>query len=127
MTQKTRLSIQTVHFDLKSANQCDLRRQGGKQGTAIKRKGALRKNTCNCSADLNFMLELTQISHFLFTGTYAHLSPKHSNFEEKVYIVPVIMNDNGNPSLENKVNLEGMLCTAILSICKILFQDYSNT
>lgn len=76
--------------------------------------------------DLNFALELTQISHFLLTDTYAYLSPKHSNFEEKVYIVPVIINDNGKPPLENKVNLEGMPCTAI-SIWKILFQDNNNT
>uniref|UniRef100_U3J5I2 Cadherin-17 n=1 Tax=Anas platyrhynchos platyrhynchos TaxID=8840 RepID=U3J5I2_ANAPP len=43
-------------------------------------------------------------------GTYAHLSPKHGNFEEKVYIVPVIIKDSGNPSLENKVNLEVNVC-----------------
>uniref|UniRef100_A0A8C0BSC7 Cadherin 17 n=1 Tax=Buteo japonicus TaxID=224669 RepID=A0A8C0BSC7_9AVES len=45
--------------------------------------------------------------------THAYLSPKHANFEEKVYNVPVIINDNGNPPLERKVNLEGMLCSEL--------------
>ncbi|NXL56734.1 CAD17 protein, partial [Chordeiles acutipennis] len=43
-------------------------------------------------------------------ATHAYLSPKHTNFEEKVYNVPIIINDNGKPPLENKVNLEGILC-----------------
>ncbi|NXF05209.1 CAD17 protein, partial [Smithornis capensis] len=43
-------------------------------------------------------------------ATHAYLSPKHVNFEEKVYNVPIILNDNGNPPLENKVNLKGILC-----------------
>uniref|UniRef100_A0A8C0HQB4 Cadherin-17 n=1 Tax=Buteo japonicus TaxID=224669 RepID=A0A8C0HQB4_9AVES len=42
--------------------------------------------------------------------THAYLSPKHANFEEKVYNVPVIINDNGNPPLERKVNLEVNIC-----------------
>ncbi|NWR30173.1 CAD17 protein, partial [Tachuris rubrigastra] len=44
-------------------------------------------------------------------ATHAYLSPKHSNFEEKTYNVPIILNDNGNPSLENKVNLKVSICT----------------
>ncbi|NWR87432.1 CAD17 protein, partial [Furnarius figulus] len=44
-------------------------------------------------------------------ATHAHLSPKHANFEEKVYDVPIILNDNGNPPLENKVNLKVSVCT----------------
>ncbi|NXX84003.1 CAD17 protein, partial [Urocolius indicus] len=43
-------------------------------------------------------------------ATHAYLSPKHVNFEEKVYNVPVIINDNGNPPLERKVNLEVNVC-----------------
>ncbi|NWX20719.1 CAD17 protein, partial [Aegotheles bennettii] len=43
-------------------------------------------------------------------ATHAYLSPKHVNFEEKVYNVPIIINDNGNPPLESKLNLAGMLC-----------------
>ncbi|NXG16849.1 CAD17 protein, partial [Grallaria varia] len=43
-------------------------------------------------------------------ATHAYLSPKHSNFEEKVYNVPIILNDNGKPPLENKVNLEVNIC-----------------
>ncbi|NWU61453.1 CAD17 protein, partial [Pterocles burchelli] len=42
--------------------------------------------------------------------THAYLSPKHANFEEKVYYVPVVIRDNGNPPLENKVNLEVNVC-----------------
>ncbi|NWY53575.1 CAD17 protein, partial [Chionis minor] len=43
-------------------------------------------------------------------GTHAYLSPKHSNFEEKAYSVPVIINDNGKPPLERRVNLEVNIC-----------------
>uniref|UniRef100_A0A8C5T7S6 Cadherin 17 n=1 Tax=Malurus cyaneus samueli TaxID=2593467 RepID=A0A8C5T7S6_9PASS len=43
-------------------------------------------------------------------ATHAYLSPKHGNFEEKEYNVPVILNDNGNPALENKVNLKVSIC-----------------
>ncbi|KAM6208927.1 cadherin-17 [Sarcoramphus papa] len=43
-------------------------------------------------------------------ATHAYLSPKHTNFEEKVYNVPVIINDNGKPPLEKKVNLEVNIC-----------------
>ncbi|NWH83967.1 CAD17 protein, partial [Aegithalos caudatus] len=45
-----------------------------------------------------------------FNATHAYLSPKHANFEEKMYDVPIILNDNGNPSLENKVNLKVSIC-----------------
>ncbi|NWX42383.1 CAD17 protein, partial [Steatornis caripensis] len=43
-------------------------------------------------------------------ATHAYLSPKHINFEEKVYNVPVTINDNGRPPLEGKVNLEVNIC-----------------
>ncbi|NXF49519.1 CAD17 protein, partial [Oceanites oceanicus] len=43
-------------------------------------------------------------------ATHAYLSPKHANFEEKVYNVPVVINDNGKPPLERKVNLEVNIC-----------------
>ncbi|NXV02584.1 CAD17 protein, partial [Cettia cetti] len=45
-----------------------------------------------------------------FNATHAYLSTKHANFEEKTYDVPIILNDNGNPSLENKVNLKVSIC-----------------
>ncbi|NWY10511.1 CAD17 protein, partial [Aphelocoma coerulescens] len=45
-----------------------------------------------------------------FNATYAYLSPKHANFEEKEYNVPIILNDNGKPPLENKVNLKVSIC-----------------
>ncbi|NXY71477.1 CAD17 protein, partial [Glareola pratincola] len=43
-------------------------------------------------------------------ATHAYLSPKHANFEEKVYNVPVIIKDNGKPPLERKVDLEVKVC-----------------
>ncbi|NWS09604.1 CAD17 protein, partial [Motacilla alba] len=45
-----------------------------------------------------------------FNATHAYLSPKHANFEEKVYDVPIILNDNGKPPLENKVNHKVSIC-----------------
>ncbi|NXT22594.1 CAD17 protein, partial [Syrrhaptes paradoxus] len=42
--------------------------------------------------------------------THAYLAPKHTNFEEKVYYVPVVISDNGKPPLENTVNLEVHIC-----------------
>ncbi|NWX58710.1 CAD17 protein, partial [Promerops cafer] len=45
-----------------------------------------------------------------FNATHAYLSLKHSNFEEKVYDVPIILNDNGKPPLENRVNLKVSIC-----------------
>uniref|UniRef100_U3JSB4 Cadherin-17 n=1 Tax=Ficedula albicollis TaxID=59894 RepID=U3JSB4_FICAL len=45
-----------------------------------------------------------------YNATHAYLSPKHGNFEEKVYDVPIILNDNGEPPLENKVNLKVSIC-----------------
>jgi len=53
------------------------------------------------------------MSHFLLTATHAYLSPKHANFEQKVYIVPVVIGDNGKPPLERQVDLEGTLCTEL--------------
>ncbi|NXM43281.1 CAD17 protein, partial [Gymnorhina tibicen] len=45
-----------------------------------------------------------------FNATHAYLSPRHGNFEEKEYNVPIILNDNGHPPLENKVNLKVSIC-----------------
>ncbi|XP_064010058.1 cadherin-17 [Pogoniulus pusillus] len=45
-----------------------------------------------------------------FNATHAYLSPKHTQFEEKVYYVPVTINDNGKPPLEGKVNLGVNIC-----------------
>lgn len=45
-----------------------------------------------------------------YNATHAYLSPKHGNFEEKEYDVPIILNDNGKPPLENKVNLKVSIC-----------------
>ncbi|NWJ00997.1 CAD17 protein, partial [Crypturellus undulatus] len=43
-------------------------------------------------------------------STHAYLSPRHTNFEEKVYNVPIIINDNGRPPLEAEINLEVNMC-----------------
>ncbi|KAM9278904.1 cadherin-17 [Cariama cristata] len=43
-------------------------------------------------------------------ATHAYLSPKHTNFEEKVYNVPITINDNGKPPLERKLNLQVNIC-----------------
>ncbi|KFR17745.1 Cadherin-17, partial [Opisthocomus hoazin] len=43
-------------------------------------------------------------------ATHAYLSPKHANFEQKVYIVPVVIGDNGKPPLERQVDLEVNVC-----------------
>ncbi|NXF85279.1 CAD17 protein, partial [Eubucco bourcierii] len=45
-----------------------------------------------------------------FNATHAYLSPKHTEFEEKIYYVPVTVNDNGKPPLEGKVNLGVNIC-----------------
>ncbi|XP_065608901.1 cadherin-17 [Cyrtonyx montezumae] len=44
-------------------------------------------------------------------ATHAYLSPRHTNFDEKVYTAPIIINDNGVPPLEREVNLEVNICT----------------
>ncbi|NWW28738.1 CAD17 protein, partial [Falcunculus frontatus] len=45
-----------------------------------------------------------------FNATHAYLSPKHANFEEKEYNVPIILKDSGDPPLDNKVNLKVSIC-----------------
>ncbi|NXA76575.1 CAD17 protein, partial [Thryothorus ludovicianus] len=45
-----------------------------------------------------------------FNATHAYLSPKHADFEETTYDVAIILNDNGNPPLVNKVNLKVSIC-----------------
>ncbi|NXA33581.1 CAD17 protein, partial [Eudromia elegans] len=43
-------------------------------------------------------------------STHAYLSPRHTNFEENVYNVPIVINDNGRPPLEAEINLEVNVC-----------------
>ncbi|NWU24720.1 CAD17 protein, partial [Dyaphorophyia castanea] len=45
-----------------------------------------------------------------FNATHAYLSPKQAILEEKEYNVPIILNDNGDPPLENKVILKVSIC-----------------
>lgn len=66
------------------------------------------------------------MSHFLLTATHAYLSPKHTNFEEKAYYVPVIINDNGKPPLEGRVNLEGILHTELFKTTVTLMNNQTG-
>ncbi|NXY15586.1 CAD17 protein, partial [Atrichornis clamosus] len=68
----------------------------------------LSKFTFSLADDMNTRnnWEISEVN-----ATHAYLSPKHANFEEKVYNVPIVLSDNGNPPLENKVNLKVSICT----------------
>lgn len=50
-------------------------------------------------------------------GTHASISTKHKNFEEKVYTVPIRINDNGQPPLENTVSLPITFCKCESGSC----------
>lgn len=43
----------------------------------------------------------------VLTGTHARLSTKHTGFEERVYNIPIRINDGGRPPLEGTVSLPG--------------------
>ncbi|KAM8785297.1 cadherin-17 isoform 1-T2 [Rhynchonycteris naso] len=44
-------------------------------------------------------------------GTHARLSTKHTSFEERVYNIPIRINDGGHPPLEATVSLPVTFCT----------------
>uniref|UniRef100_A0A4X1U8A6 Cadherin-17 n=2 Tax=Sus scrofa TaxID=9823 RepID=A0A4X1U8A6_PIG len=46
-------------------------------------------------------------------GTHASLSTKHTNFEEKVYHIPIRINDGGRPPLEGTVSLPGIILAVV--------------
>ncbi|XP_047638807.1 LOW QUALITY PROTEIN: cadherin-17 [Phacochoerus africanus] len=50
-------------------------------------------------------------------GTHASLSTKHTNFEEKVYHIPIRINDGGRPPLEGTVYLPVTFCTCVEERC----------
>uniref|UniRef100_A0A8C6QHF8 Cadherin-17 n=1 Tax=Nannospalax galili TaxID=1026970 RepID=A0A8C6QHF8_NANGA len=50
-------------------------------------------------------------------GTHATLSTKHTNFEERVYEVPVRISDGGRPPLEATVSLPVTFCTCVEGSC----------
>lgn len=50
-------------------------------------------------------------------GTHARLSTKHTSFEERVYDIPVRINDGGRPPLERTVSLPVTFCTCIEGSC----------
>lgn len=49
------------------------------------------------------------VIHFtpFLSGTHARLSTKHTGFEERVYNIPVHINDGGRPPMEGTVFLPG--------------------
>ncbi|XP_059757444.1 cadherin-17 isoform X3 [Balaenoptera ricei] len=46
-------------------------------------------------------------------GTHASLSTKHTGFEERVYHIPVRINDGGRPPLEGTVSLPGIILAVV--------------
>ncbi|KAM6171086.1 cadherin-17 isoform 3-T3 [Erethizon dorsatum] len=46
-------------------------------------------------------------------GTFARLSTKHTDFEEKVYKIPICINDGGRPPLEGTVDLPGIILAVV--------------
>ncbi|XP_036292410.1 cadherin-17 [Pipistrellus kuhlii] len=50
-------------------------------------------------------------------GTHARLSTKHTRFEERVYNVPIRINDGGQPPLEGTVSLPVTFCTCAEGSC----------
>ncbi|ELK32208.1 Cadherin-17 [Myotis davidii] len=50
-------------------------------------------------------------------GTHARLSTKHTRFEERVYNVPIRINDGGRPPLEGTVSLPVTFCSCVEGRC----------
>ncbi|XP_068381757.1 cadherin-17 isoform X3 [Eschrichtius robustus] len=50
-------------------------------------------------------------------GTHASLSTKHTGFEERVYHIPVRINDGGRPPLEGTVSLPVTFCKCVEDRC----------
>ncbi|XP_076420000.1 cadherin-17 [Peromyscus maniculatus bairdii] len=50
-------------------------------------------------------------------GTHARLSTKHTNFEERVYEIPILLNDKGQPPMEGTVVLSVTFCKCVEGSC----------
>ncbi|XP_062935929.1 cadherin-17 isoform X1 [Cynocephalus volans] len=50
-------------------------------------------------------------------GTHARLSTKHTDFEERLYEIPIRINDGGRPPLEGTVSLPVTFCTCVEGRC----------
>lgn len=50
-------------------------------------------------------------------GTHARLSTKHTGFEERLYNIPILINDGGRPPLEGTVSLPVTFCTCVEGSC----------
>uniref|UniRef100_A0A9L0RUH2 Cadherin-17 n=2 Tax=Equus TaxID=9789 RepID=A0A9L0RUH2_HORSE len=50
-------------------------------------------------------------------GTHARLSTKHTDFEEEIYNIPILINDGGRPPLEGAVSLPVTFCTCVEGRC----------
>uniref|UniRef100_A0A8C3W9W5 Cadherin-17 n=1 Tax=Catagonus wagneri TaxID=51154 RepID=A0A8C3W9W5_9CETA len=46
-------------------------------------------------------------------GTHASLSTKHTDFEEKVYHIPILISDSGRPPLQGTVSLAGIILAVV--------------
>ncbi|XP_036035885.1 cadherin-17 [Onychomys torridus] len=50
-------------------------------------------------------------------GTHARLSTKHTSFEERVYEIPILLNDGGQPPMEGTVFLSVTFCKCVEGSC----------
>uniref|UniRef100_A0A8C3WN78 Cadherin-17 n=1 Tax=Catagonus wagneri TaxID=51154 RepID=A0A8C3WN78_9CETA len=50
-------------------------------------------------------------------GTHASLSTKHTDFEEKVYHIPILISDSGRPPLQGTVSLAVAFCSCVEERC----------
>ncbi|KAL6087444.1 hypothetical protein STEG23_020956, partial [Scotinomys teguina] len=50
-------------------------------------------------------------------GTHARLSTKHTRFEERVYEIPILLNDGGQPPMEGTVFLPVTFCRCVEGSC----------
>ncbi|XP_042639566.1 cadherin-17 [Orycteropus afer afer] len=50
-------------------------------------------------------------------GTHARLSTRHTNFEERVYDIPIRIKDGGRPPMEGTVSLSVTFCTCVEDRC----------
>ncbi|XP_005066250.1 cadherin-17 [Mesocricetus auratus] len=64
------------------------------------------------SASLQNDWEVSKIN-----GTHARLSTKHTGFEERVYEIPILLSDGGQPPMEGTVSLSVTFCQCVEGSC----------
>ncbi|XP_059022006.1 cadherin-17 isoform X2 [Mustela lutreola] len=67
------------------------------------------------SLDSEFLQSNWEVSKI--NGTHARLATKHTNFEERVYNVPIRIKDGGRPPLERVVSLPVTFCKCVDGSC----------